>query len=92
MVSTISMEICCNMASFGDLAPGKTSLHCSADPATLQTCFDIPRTIETPSPGTWMLEELLSLGAEMLSPKITPLVVNDDALALKGSSGSPSIK
>lgn len=50
------------------------------------------RTIQTPTPGTWMLEELLSLGAEMLSPKSTPLVVNSDALALKGSAGSPSVK
>lgn len=39
-----------------------------------------------------MLEELLSLGAEMLSPKSTPLGVNSDALALKGSAGSPSVK
>lgn len=80
------------MASFGELAPERTSPHCSADPATLQTCFDIPGTIQTPTPGTWMLEELLSLGAEMLSPKSTPLVINSDALALEGSAGNPSIK
>lgn len=53
-------------------------------PTTLQTCFDMPKTTQTPTPGTWMLEEMLSLGAEMLSPQSTPLAVNSDALALKG--------
>lgn len=44
----------------------------------------MPKTTQTPTPGTWMLEEMLSLGAEMLSPQSTPLAVNSDALALKG--------
>jgi len=32
-------ETYCNVASFGDLTPEKTSPHCSPGPATLQTCF-----------------------------------------------------
>lgn len=34
-------ETCCNVTTFGDLAPEKTSPHCSPDPTALQTCFDI---------------------------------------------------
>lgn len=53
-------------------------------PTTLQTCFDVSRTTQTPTPGTGMLEELLDLGAETLSPQSAPPAVNSGELAPKG--------
>ena len=81
-VYSLSIDSGVPKTTLTDIASGKADiLECSG-----KTLLAISKSLHI------SIEELLSLGAEMLSPKSTPLVVNSDALALKGSAGSPSIK